>query len=535
MSEAGAIWDYIIVGAGSAGCVLANRLSTDPKVRVLLLEAGGSDRSPYIQIPAALVKAVGNPRFDWCNLAEPDPSRFGKVDLWPAGKVLGGSSSINGMLFVRGAREDFDGWAALGNTGWGYDDVLPYFRKLERSEIGAADVRGHDGPMNVAQLRTTHPLAAVFRQAAEECGLPPNPDYNGWSQLGVCEPQVTQLRGQRMSTARAYLDPIRQRRNLRVITGSQATNLLLLDGRCVGVQTRERDRVVRHHARREVLSAAGSLGSPKLLMLSGIGPGAELQAHGIAVAIDRAAVGANLREHANSLVCADVNVRTYNAEMASGRMALHLANWLLFRRGPATSPYPHGIAFLRSRPEEPIPDLQMMFGPFAFGFDERGIVPYTKPAVSLVVNACRPRSSGRLRLRSSDAAAPPIIEHQMYTDAEDLRRQIAGCRMARRILQSQAFKPYLLGEFLPGPAVASDEQLADSIRRTSFLGYHPIGTCRMGSDQNAVVSPSLEVHGVRGLRVVDASIMPTHIAANTNGATIMIAEKAADMITRGAG
>ncbi|MBK6598963.1 MAG: GMC family oxidoreductase N-terminal domain-containing protein [Proteobacteria bacterium] len=534
MHDDGAIWDYIIVGAGSAGCVLANRLSADKNVRVLLLEAGGSDRSPYIQIPAALIKAVGNPQFDWCHTAEPDGSRFDKVDLWPAGKTLGGSSSINGMLFVRGARTDFDGWAALGNNGWSYDDVLPHFKSLERSEVGDPAMRGKAGPLHVSRLRTTHPLAAVFMRAAAECGLAHNPDYNGIDQAGASPPQVTQLRGRRMSSARAFLDPVRSRSNLHITTHAQVTKLVLEQGRCVGVEVNSGGRAIRHKVRREVLLAAGTLGSPKILMLSGIGPGRDLQAHGITTLLDSAEVGANLREHANSLVCADVNVPTYNAEMASYRLALHLANWLVFRRGPATSPYPHGVAFVRSRPEEPQLDLQLLFGPFAFGFDERGIVPYAKPAVSLVINACRPNAKGRVRLRSADPAAAPVIEHRMFTDSEDLRRQVAGGRLARQMLQSAAFRPYLLREFLPGNGVETDADWEQAIRRTSFLGYHPIGTCRMGVDDQAVVTPELIVRGVAGLRVVDASIMPTHIAANTNAATMMIAEKAAAMIRRDA-
>ena len=523
-------WDYIIVGAGSAGCVLANRLSVDPAVNVLLVEAGGDDRSPYVQIPAALIKAVGNPNFDWCHLAEPDASRHNKVDLWPAGKTLGGSSSINGMLFVRGARYDFDHWAALGNPGWSYADVLPYFKRLETAQIEDASTRGAEGPMRVARLRTMHPLGPVFLAAAQECGLLLNADYNGADNEGAGEPQVTQSRGWRWSTARGYLRPAMRRANLQVLKRSFARRLLFEAGRCVGVEVERAGEVTRYRAHAEVVVAAGTLGSPQLLMLSGIGRGSHLQAHGIPVLVDRSEVGANLREHANSLVCADVNVRTYNAEISSPRIVMHVVNWLLFGRGPATSPYPHAVAFLRSTAEEPQPDLQMLFGPFAFNFDERGIVPNKKPAVSLVVNACRPNSRGRVRLRSADPHQHPLIEHALLDDAEDMRRQIAGCRLARRILQAAAFQPYIVREYLPGPQTETDAQWSDAIRRTTFLGYHPIGTCRMGSDPNAVVNSALRVNGVAGLRVVDASVMPSHIAANTNAATMMIAEKAADLI-----
>jgi choline dehydrogenase len=524
-------WDYIVVGGGSAGSVLASRLSADPAVRVLLLEAGATDRSPYIHVPAAIIRCVGNPALDWCLLAEPDPTRNGKVDLWPAGKVLGGSSSINGMLFVRGAHADYDGWAALGNPGWAWDEVLPLFKRLETSQFGDAALRGRDGGLHVQRLRTTHPLGKVFVEAAQQCGIPLNPDYNGASQEGVAEPQVTQRDGWRWSAARAFVDPARGRRNLRIETGCRAEALLVEGGRCRGVRVRRADgSSASFAAAGEVIVSCGTLGSPKLLMLSGLGPADELRAHGVPLLRDLPAVGAHLQEHCNSLVCADVNVSTYNTESTGPRMLKHLLRWLVAGDGPAASPYPHGVAFLRSRPEEPRPDLQLLFGPFAFDFDERGIIPYGQPAVSFVVNACHPESRGRLRLRSADPAAPPRIEHRLLDAAEDLRRQIAGCRIARRILQAPALQPYVQREFLPGAGVQTDAELETHIRRTSFLGYHPVGTCRMGPGDADVVTPTLEVRGVAGLRVADASIMPRQVAANTNAAAMMIGEKCAELV-----
>jgi choline dehydrogenase len=524
-------WDYIVVGGGSAGCVLANRLSADPTIRVLLLEAGAADRSPYIHVPAAIVKAVGNPALDWCYLADADSSRNGKLDLWPAGKTLGGSSSINGMLFVRGAREDFDGWAAMGCNGWSYQDVLPYFKRLESSEVGDNALRGRDGPMHVSRLRTTHELGTVFLRAAQELGYPLNADYNGATQEGAAEPQVTQRAGWRWSSARAFLAPVRRRTNLQVLTGATAESLVFEQQRCVGVRVRRPDASTAiYRASAEVIVSAGTIGSPKLLMLSGIGPGAALGALGIPLVADRDAVGGNLQEHPNSLVCADVNVRTYNLEINSARIVRHLATWLLAGRGPATSPYPHAVAFVRSRPEELHPDLQFLFGPFAFAFDERGIIPYTKPAVSIVVNACHPKARGRVHLRTKDAATPPRIEHRLLEHPEDLRRQLAGCRIARRLLATHAFAPYVVQEYLPGTATQSDDEWLAHIRRTTFLGYHPVGTCRMGADDASVVTPELRARGVEGLRIADASIMPRQIAANTNAATMMIGERAADLI-----
>ena len=533
-------WDYIIVGAGSAGCVLANRLSADPSNRVLLLEAGPSDRSPYIHVPAALIKAVGNPRFDWCLLAEPDPTRYDKVDLWPAGRTLGGSSSINGMLYVRGAREDFDEWATLGNRGWSFDDVLPAFKRIETTRFGDDALRGRDGPMHVQELRTTHELGGVFLNAGEQGGAVFNEDYNGATQEGVARPQVTQRDGWRWSSARAFLDPARSRANLRIET-NRSVHRVEFDGlRCTGVRLHAVDgagtddeQILRRLAPGgEVILAAGSLGSPKILMHSGIGDPDVLRSFDLPVRVARAAVGANLQEHPNSLVCASVNVRTFNMDATPWRMFRNAVRWLFTGRGPASSPYPHAVAFLRSSPDEPRPDLQFLFGPFAFSFDERGILPYLGPAVSIVVNTCRPRGRGRVSLRTPDPLAPVRIEHSMLADADDLRRQIAGCRLARRLLQAPAFAPYATREYLPGPQADDDAAWIEHIRRTSFLGYHPVGTCRMGSDADAVVTPELAVRGVEGLRVADASVMPRLVSANTNAATLMIGERAAEFLTR---
>jgi choline dehydrogenase len=446
--------------------------------------------------------------------------------------VLGGSSSINGMLFVRGAREDFDGWAALGNSGWGCDDLLPAFRSIENSAIESAGLRGHDGPMSVSRLRTTHPLGEVFLKAASEHGLPLNHDYNGATQEGVSPPQVTQRNGWRCSSARAFLAPARSRRNLTVLTGVDVEQLLFAQGesRCVGVKARTRS--FRLLSGGEVILSAGALGSPKILMHSGIGDLAALSALSIRTRLHRPSVGANLQEHPNSVVCAHVNVRTYNMDATPLRMLRNAIYWAVTGRGPASSPYPHAVAFLRSSPNEPRPDLQMLFGPFAFSFDERGILPYAGPAVSIVVNACRPRGRGQLTLRDANPASPVRISHQLLADEDDLNRQIAGCKIARQLLQAKAFAPFIRGEYLPGPETLDDDAWRNHIRRTSFLGYHPVGTCRMGIDNDAVVDPRLKVRDVVGLRVADASIMPLIVSANTNAATMMIAEKASAMILK---
>ena len=519
------------MGAGSAGCAVANRLSANPDNRVLLLEAGGADRSLYIRMPAAIIRAIGNPRLDWCYRAEPDPSRNNRVDLWPAGKTLGGSSSINGMLYVRGAAHDFDRWEEEGCPGWAYADVLPFFRRMESSPLGDERYRGRSGPVRTAALRTTHPLAHTFVQAAVETGLTLNQDYNGGTQEGVAYTEVNQQRGRRYNAARAYLHPVRRRRNLAIRTRSECRRLLFENGRCTGVEYRRGGRLHRAEARREVILCAGAIASPKLLMLSGIGPAGQLRDAGIEIVTDLPGVGANLQEHPEGMVGIDVNVSTYNTEINSPKIVLHGLNWLLFGRGPATSPYPHAVAFIRSAPSEPRPDIQVQLGPYAFSFSEEGVIPYDRPAISAAINVSWPRSRGSIRLRSADPDAPPVISHALL-DGDDMDRLIRGCRQVREILNGPAFAPCRIGERLPGPDVQSDDEWRDYLRRTAFLGYHPVGTCKMGTDALAVTRPDLTVRGVDALRVADASVMPSLTSGNTNATAMMIGERAADFILR---
>ncbi len=493
---------------------------------MLLLEAGGRDRDPAIHIPAGVVRLIGNPRVDWAHLATPDASRAGKIDLWPAGKVLGGSSSINGMLFVRGARADFDGWAAAGNRGWGHADLLPYFRRLENSPIGG-QWRGSLGPVDVVPLRTTHPLGTAFVAAAIAAGLEANPDYNGEAQAGAAAPQVTQRNGARWSTARAYLGVAARSPNLSIVTNAEVERITISEGRATGVHYRLGNARIEAHAS-EIALCAGALGSPKLLMLSGIGPADELARHGIAMLHAAPGVGQNLADHPNANLSWDVGQHTYNMDARGPRLVLALLRWAINRRGPATSPYPHAVAFFRSSPDVVSPDIQLMFGPFAFGFSADGVVPYRRPAVTVVAALNYPRARGRLTLRSADPRDPPLIDHQLLGDPHDVERLIRACRFVRTIMAQAPIAAALSGERLPGPACQSDSEWEAHLRATSFLGYHPVGTCAMGP--TGVVDDQLRVRGIAGLRVADASIIPAPISGNTNAAAIMIGEKAADLI-----
>lgn len=522
--------DYIIVGAGSAGSVLANRLSADPGTTVALVEAGGWDWSPFIHIPAAIIKAIGNPSLDWCYLAEPDASRESKRDLWPAGRTLGGSSSINGMLFVRGQPADFDRWQQDGCDGWSYEDVLPYFKRLESTDIGADAERGRTGPQRVGALRSIHPLAHTFVEAAVARGISHNDDYNGASQLGVAYSQVSQWRGQRFSASRAFLWPVRRRRNLAIVTGARCQRIVFDKSRASGVEVLRRGQQQRLTARRAVVVSAGAMGSPKLLQLSGIGAADSLATLKIPVVVDNPHVGAHLADHPTAMVGIDVNVPTYNTEINSWKIALHVLRWAWQGRGPATSPYPHAIAFLKSAQELAHPDIQVQLGPYAFSFSEDGVIPYDKPAISAAVNLSYPSNEGSVTLRSADPAEPPQIDHQLLQSDTDVRRLADACEQVRGIFADARFDPYRVGERLPGPTVKSPADWAAYLRRTTFLGYHGVSTCRMGSDDAGVVDNEFRVHGVDGLRVIDASAMPSLISGNTNATVMMMAEKGADLL-----
>jgi choline dehydrogenase len=516
--------DYVIVGAGSAGCTLAARLSEDPATKVLLIEAGGRDRSLNIKIPAAFAKQFRT-KLDWDLDTEPEPHCDGRSLYMPRGKGLGGSSSMNAMLYVRGHPLDYEKWVRDGAAGWGWDDVQPYFFKAEDNERGASEHHAVGGPLRVEDERSPRPLTGRFLAACEQAGIPRIDDYNGHEQDGAALAQVTQRQGRRWSTADAYLRPALKRPNLDLVTGAQVLGLELEKGRASGVRYQARrggEKLVRGG---EVILAAGALASPQLLMLSGVGPAGQLEELGIPVALDLPGVGANLQDHPYLTSVWDI---PGGGSLADAERPRAMLEYLLRRTGPLSSSVAEALAFVRSRPGLAQPDLQFHFAPAYFvnhGFDE-----YDGHAVTLGPVLVAPRSRGWVRLRSIDPSAKPRILTNTLAEPEDVAALIAGTRLAREIAASEPIAEVLGRRLLPDQGVDTDDDLVADLRRRVDLLYHPVGTCKMGTDEDAVVDPELRVRGVEGLRVVDASVMPTITSGNTNAPTIMIAERAADLI-----
>jgi choline dehydrogenase len=505
--------------------VLAGRLSERPAARVLLLEAGPPDRKPEIRIPAAFAKLFKT-ELDWDYATEPEDGTCGRAIYWPRGKTLGGSSAMNAQIYVRGHRADFDAWAELAGPGWGYQEVLAYFKRAESNQRRPPAFHGIGGPLDVADLRDPNPLSVAFVEAAAKAGIPRNDDFNGAELDGVGLLQVNQRRGRRWSAADAYLRPALRRSNLSVITGAHVTKVVFERGRAVGVAYTAGGEARTAHAR-EILLCGGAVGSPHLLLLSGVGPGEQLAKHGIPVIHDVPGVGRNLQDH---LAVGVLAAATQPLTLLSAPSKRNLMRWLLAGRGMLSSNVAEAAAFVRSEPGLPAPDLELIFAPVLF--QDEGLTQPTEHGITAGPVLLAPRSAGSIVLRSADPFERPAIRASYLSDAgdHDLRRLIEGLRLTRRILQAQPLRSYLGAEMAPGAQVDSDGELGAYVRDRSQTLYHPVGTCRMGTGPSAVVDGELRVRGVDGIRVVDASVMPVIPRGHTNAATIMLAEKAADLL-----
>ncbi|GAA0401681.1 choline dehydrogenase [Cocleimonas flava] len=526
-------FDYIVVGAGSAGCVLANRLSADPANRVLLLEAGTKDWNPWIHVPVGYFKTMHNPATDWCYMTEPDEGIAGRQLQWPRGKVLGGSSSLNGLLYVRGQKEDYDRWEELGNKGWSFSDVLPYFKKSEDQERGANDYHGVGGPLKVSDLRLRRPIADLFIKAAKQIGIPFNEDYNGEKQEGVAYFQQTAHKGFRWSTAKGFLKPARSRSNLTVMTHAHTSRILFDESgetpRAIGIEFLRKGDLQTVKASKEVILAAGAIGSPQILQLSGVASSELLSKHNIPVVKELPGVGQNLQDHLQIRLVYKTKQNTLNDELNSYFKQFKVGLQYFFKRtGALTLAASQIVIFTKTKPELERPDIQFHFQPLSADKPGDGVHPFS--AFTASVCQLRPHSSGHLEITSTDPLKYPAIHPNYLSDDRDVQVAIESIKVARKIAEAPALETEILDEYVPGRQFQTDEELLDAARKYSQTIYHPTSTCKMGNDEMAVVNDRLQVHGIQGLRVIDASIMPEIVSGNTNAPTIMIAEKGADMI-----
>jgi choline dehydrogenase len=523
-------FDYIVVGAGSAGCVLANRLTASGRYRVLLLEAGPDNRHLWLHIPLGFGRLFNNRRFNWCYETEPQPGCHNRKVIAPRGRVLGGSSSINGLIYIRGQAEDFNVWRQLGNTGWSFEEVLPYFRKAEDNERGADQFHGVGGPLAVSDLCDRHPLAEAFVEAAVQCGHSRNDDFNGSIQEGVGYYQTTMRKGVRSSTAAGYLKPARRRANLKVVSEALATRIVFEGRRATGIDYLAGNEKRHASANAEVIVASGAFNSPQLLQLSGLGPASLLRSHGITVVADAPGVGDDLNDHISGRImlrCKGTITLNDAVRSWTGKLT-HGLHYVVTRRGYLAIPAVSAGCFLRAHPASATPDSQCSISLFSAQTIGGELHPF--PGVTGNCVLLRPESRGYVRIKSADPRDAPAINPNYLSTQKDCETIVAGVAAMRRIFQAPAMARYIAEEIEPGPQCDDDDELLDFIRHRGSTTYHPVGTCRMGQDQKAVVDERLRVRGFTGLRVVDASIMPAVVSGNTNAAAIMIGEKGADMI-----
>ena len=532
-------YDYIILGAGSAGCVLANRLSLDPSNKVLLLEAGGTDRRFFIQMPIGYGKTYHQKAVNWMYMTEPSPDADNKPSYWPRGKVLGGSSSINAMVYVRGNPRDFDEWSELGNPGWSYKEVLPYFKKMESWQNGADNFRGGDGPLHVSEVSNQlHPLCDNFLSAAEEIGIKLNPDMNGKSQEGVGNYQITTHKGQRMSSSKAYLWPVMSRSNLIVVKNALASKILIKENKAYGVEYLKSGSTHKVYAKREVILSAGSINSPQLLQLSGIGPKKILRDADIQMIHESPAVGQNLQDHLGVSYFYKSKVPTLNDQLRPVLGKIYQGiKYILTRSGPLSLSVNQSGGFIKTRDGLSKPNIQLYFSPVSYSLespDRRAMLsPDPFSAMLLGVSNCNTSSRGKVQIKNSDPSTPPIIEPNYLSHEGDIKDLLDGVKVLRKLAKTDSFRPVIGEEFRPGPNCQTDEQMIQHIKDTVWTVFHPSSTCRMGPDPKSnVVDSDLKVYGIEGLRVADASIFPQLVCGNINAATIMVGEKASDLILK---
>ncbi|TPK89821.1 choline dehydrogenase [Mesorhizobium sp. B2-4-12] len=530
-------YDFIIVGSGSAGSVLADKLSASGRFSVLVLEAGGTDRRFYVQMPLGYGKTFFDPKVNWNYKSEPDPGLGGNVDHWPRGKLLGGSSSINAMVWIRGAREDFDDWRAAGNPGWGYDDLLPVFKAIEDNEAGADQWRGTGGPLHITDTtKAVHPLTKRYLAAGQQAGLPLNPDFNGAAQEGVGIYQISTRNGRRMSAARAFLRPAMKRGNVRVETNALASRILFEGKRAVGIEYLQNGQTKTARAGREVILSTGSINSPQLMQLSGIGPSELLKQLGIPVVHANENVGANLQDHVGINYTFKGKLPTLNQILRPwwGKLLVGM-QYILTRSGPLSLSMNHGGGFFRTDPAATRPNMQLYFQAFSTIIPKSGerpiLTPDPWPGFSIGLSNCRPSSRGEIMIRSSNPLDHPKIVANAYSTNADIDEMLAAVKFVRKIASMPAMAEIIAEEVLPGPSIESDADLIADFRKRSGTVYHPVSTCRMGPDPSrAVVDPRLRVHGLEGLRVIDASIFPDNITGNTNAASVMTGWKGAELV-----